>query len=226
MFATITTPDITLLLSSASLFAAVAWGMSQVGGVWDKIAGAQWSRQTELFKRLGLGTNHLQLALRAWGGAVFGTFFVLWLVLDMFPVAVLLTAMVYAAPRYILAYFVERRKTLLRDQMVGATMGLANTVKAGLSLAQGLASICEEVPEPLVSELRRIVFEYQRGRPLREAIEEVRRRLDIDAFTLFALAIEVSLERGGNVGEALQRISVSLQENQRIERKLEADTAG
>ncbi len=225
MFATMTTTDMTLVLGSASLFAAVAWGVARAGAVWDSIAGAQWSQQTEMFRRLGLKTSRLRLGLRLWGASMIGSVFFLWAVCGMFPVALMTGVMVYVAPRYILHYLVERRRTLIRDQMVSATMGLANAVKAGLSLPQGLTSICEEVPEPLVSELRRIEFEYHRGRPLRDAIEEVRQRLDIDAFTLFALAIEVSLDRGGNVGEALNRISVSLQENQRIERKLEADTA-
>jgi len=214
-----------LLLSSSLMFTSVAWGLTRGTLVWDTLAGAQWAKLTEDFKRLGLGTERLRIALRCWGASVVVAFFVLWLVLDMFPLAVLMAVLIYFAPRYILQYFIRRRRMLLRDQMVGAAMGLANAVKAGLALAQGLSSICREVPEPLVSELRRIEFEYQRGRPLRDAIEEVRVRLDVDAFTLFALAIEVALDRGGNIGEALQRISVSLQENQRIERKLEADTA-
>lgn len=220
-----TNANLTILISSATLFAAVAWGLSRVGGVWDQMARAQWARQSEDFRRLGLGTDRLRLWLRIWGGLVIGPFFILWFVLQMFPLALLTALMTYFAPRYVLHHFVRRRQMLIRDQMVGATMGLANAVKAGLSLPQGLSSICREVPEPLVSELRRIEFEYQRGRPLRDAIEEVRQRIDIDAFTLFALAIEVALDRGGNIGEALERISISLQENQRIERKLDADTA-
>jgi tight adherence protein B len=42
---------------------------------------------------------------------------------------------------------------------------------------------------------------------------------------LFSAAVLVSLERGGKITEALERIGHSLQETQRIERKLEVDTA-
>ena len=49
--------------------------------------------------------------------------------------------------------------------------------------------------------------------------------LNIDSFTLFASAVLVSLERGGRITDSLERISHSLQEVQRIERKLEVDTA-
>ena len=52
--------------------------------------------------------------------------------------------------------------------MVAATIALANTSRAGLSLAQGLETVGNETPEPLASEIRRIVREYKHGRPLAE----------------------------------------------------------
>jgi len=73
--------------------------------------------------------------------------------------------------------------------------------------------------------LRRIVHEYRHGRPLAEAIRSTKERLKIESFTLFSAAILVCLERGGRITDALDRISHSLQELQRIERKLEVDTA-
>src|SRR6185369_12402346 len=49
--------------------------------------------------------------------------------------------------------------------------------------------------------------------------------MQLDSFTLFASAVLVAIERGGKLTEALEKISHSLQENQRLERKIEADTA-
>ena len=120
---------------------------------------------------------------------------------------------------------IERRRALLRDQMVGGAIALANASRAGLSLAQGLKTVGEEIPQPLAAELQKIVNEYEHGRPLQRAIHNAKERLNLDSFTLFASAIEVSLERGGRITESLERISRSLQENQRIERQLEAETA-
>jgi tight adherence protein B len=141
------------------------------------------------------------------------------------PVAIAAVYMVYVAPRIILEFMIRRRRAVLRDQMVSATVALANTSRAGLSLAQGLETIGNETQEPLATELRRIVHEYRHGRPLSEAIRATKERLKIESFTLFSAAILVCLERGGRVTDALERISHSLQELQRIERKLEADTA-
>jgi tight adherence protein B len=69
------------------------------------------------------------------------------------------------------------------------------------------------------------VHEYRHGRPLSDAIRATKERLKIESFTLFSAAILVCLERGGRITDALERISHSLQELQRIERKLEVDTA-
>lgn len=141
------------------------------------------------------------------------------------PVAIGLVYVVFIAPRVVLDHLIERRKLLLRDQMVRASAGLANAARAGLSLPQGIENVAEETPQPLAAELKRIVRDYHAGRPLADSLREVEQRLDIEAFTIFANAILVCLERGGRVTYALDRISSGLQEMQRLERKMDADTA-
>ena len=78
--------------------------------------------------------------------------------------------------------------------------------RAGLSLAQGLETVGKETSEPLAAEIRRVVREYKHGRPLAEALRAAKDRLNIDSFTLFASAVLVSLERGGRITDALERI--------------------
>ncbi|MDA1016770.1 MAG: type II secretion system F family protein [Planctomycetota bacterium] len=125
-----------------------------------------------------------------------------------------------------LEYLIKRRTMLLRDQMVTASMGLANAAQAGLSLAQGLQKVGQETAMPLAAELNRIVRDHIKGGlPLLEAIVNVRQRLKVDAFSVFSLAIQSAMDRGGRINAALERISHSLQENQRLERKLLAETS-
>lgn len=214
-----------ILLSSILWFATVFAAVWYAAPVWDLVAARQVRDLTPKLHDLRMRVDRLPLYLRYWGTAMVFTVLVLGPMLGMWPLAIVAVALIYFAPRTILAILVARRRRLLRDQMVGASVGLANSARAGLSLAQGLEAICNDTPQPLAGELRRVVFEWQRGRPLVEAIEEVRLRLDLDGFTLFALAITACIDRGGNVSDALVRISHSLLENQRLERKLEADTA-
>ncbi len=173
----------------------------------------------------GLSESQIHRWLRVWGQALFATGLVFGVLLRMVPVAAGLLYLVYIAPQYFLKRYVEKRKILLRDQLVRASTTLANTVRAGMSFIQGLEVVCNDTPEPLHGEFRRIINEYHAGRPLAEALRDAQQRINIEAFTVFSTAMLVCMERGGKVTFALERISAGLQELQRLERKLEADTA-
>ena len=212
-------------LSSVAVFAAVFLAARLWGPYWDTLSERQMGRLNEQFERLALDRSKYHVFLRVWGVALVLVGVVFGVLLNMVPVAVMLLFLTYVAPRHILEYLIRRRTKLLRDQLVAATVGVGNAVKAGLSLPQGIEAICNETPQPLAGELNRIVFDFNRGRPLKAALEKVRHRLDLESFTLFALALEAAIDRGGRLDEALDRISHSLQENQRLERKLETETA-
>lgn len=214
-----------VLISSVCWFLAVASLVLISGPAWDHMTKWRFKPLEEEMERLRIDTSRLWFYLRLWGLSLWGIIVVVGWMLHMWILAVTALALAYFAPYFMLKRIVARRRERLRDQMVGTAIGLANAARAGLSLAQAVEGICEDSPDPIRGELRRIVFDWHRGRPLMESIRETQERLDIDAFTLFALAIEASMERGGNVSQALERISFSLSENQRLERKLEADTA-
>lgn len=214
-----------ILFSSVLVFLAVYLACGSGGRVWDEVTKRYVADVTPMLDSLSLDRSRLPGYLRVWGVSLVTAFVGVAFVLGMPPVALAAVYMVYVAPRIILDFLIRRRRALLRDQMVAASVALANTSRAGLSLAQGLETVGNETPEPLASELRRIVREYKHGRPLFEALRAAKERLMVDSFTLFSAAVLVSLERGGRITDALERISHSLQEIQRIERKLEVDTA-
>lgn len=179
---------------------------------------------TPRLEELNVPLERLPRYLTLWGLAMLGIA-VLGLILGMIPVALVTLYLLYVAPRLIINALISRRQTLLRNQMVNACVNLANTAKAGLSLPQGLAVVAKESPQPLQDELKRIVHQYNAARPLPAVITEAKNRLKLDSFTLFANTILISLERGGRITDALENISKSLEENERLERKLSADTA-
>lgn len=179
---------------------------------------------TPRLEELNVPLERLPRYLTLWGLAMLGIA-VLGLILGMIPVALVTLYLLYVAPRLIINALISRRQTLLRNQMVNACVNLANTAKAGLSLPQGLAVVANESPQPLQDELKRIVHQYNAARPLPAVITEAKNRLKLDSFTLFANTILISLERGGRITDALENISKSLEENERLERKISADTA-
>lgn len=218
-------PYLSIALSSALVFGAVALGAMWLAPAWDSYARSYIADLRPRLAALGLDGAGIQNALRWWGIAIFLTLLVVGLFMAMPPIALGLAYLVFVSPRFILDYMIARRRTLLRDQMVRAAATMANSSRAGLGLAQGLENAARETPQPLRAELKRIVHNYHGGMPLAQALTEVERRLDLEAFTMFSSALIICLERGGRVTFALDRICDGLQELQRLERKMEADTA-
>jgi tight adherence protein B len=215
---------IPIITTAIAFVAGCLLGLSIVG-VWDQLSRRYLADLYPLLESLSIDSSQYQTYLRWWGVSLVSSLLVIGFALNMFPIALAVMLLVVFAPRWILKSVIKRRQSLLRDQMVGGAVALANASRAGLSLAQSLATVAEESPDPLAGEIRKIVNEYEHGRPLVSAIRESKERLNLDSFTLFASAIQVSLDRGGRITESLERIGSSLQENQRVERQLEAETA-
>lgn len=212
---------------AASLLTGLAAGLFvyYLRPVWDSLTARHLRDLTPRLRAAYLDDSGLPGRLRLWGVALLAIPLVLALVLGQWLLAIFAAFLLYRMPRTMVAGAIRKQRVRLRDQMVTACVNLANTTRAGMALPQGLETIAPETPEPLASEFRRIVGEFKRGRPFAEALRDAQRRLDLEPFTLFASAVLVCLERGGKVTDALDRISRSLLENQRLERKREADTA-
>lgn len=218
-------PYLLITLSSVLVCGTVYLAAVWLGPAWDNYSRSYIADLRPRLVALGMDEEAISKALRWWGVAMFASAIFFGVMLAMPPVALGVTYLVFVAPRFILDSRIQRQRVLLRDQMVRASAALANSSRAGLSLQQGLQSVAEDTPPPLRTELKRVVHDYNSGRPLPAALREVEQRLNLEAVTLFCSAILVCLERGGRVTFALDRISSGLQEMQRLERKLEADTA-
>lgn len=210
-------------LSTVTVAIAVFLGALSYREVWDRLAQAYISDLTPTIKRLNIDDKRIPALMRIWGILI-----VVALVIGFIapPLVIASLFFVYIAPKAYLNYLIAQRRTLLRDQLVGASEALANTTRAGLSLAQGLEAVEKDAPRPLADEIKMILYDFNHGLPLPKAIERTKDRLQHDSFTLLAASLLTSLERGGKISEALDRISYSLKEMQRVERKMEADTAG
>jgi tight adherence protein B len=218
-------PQAAILVSSVFWAAAAALFVHFARPIWDGIARRHIADLTPAMRDLNMDASKLPAYLRWWGVAMLAAGVLVAVAFGSPLLAIPTIFIIYQAPRFLVRSQIARRRILLRDQMVGACTALANTARAGLALPQGLEAVAPETPEPLAAEFRRTNHDFQRGRPFADCLRDAQKRLNLDGFTLFASAILVCLERGGKVTEALERIGRSLQEHQRLERKLEADTA-
>lgn len=203
------------------------------------VAGASWAAQgvfgrlldfveADLAKRLRIlriSNRQLRRWIQLWLAVLAGAFFTLWLVFDMLVLAVLATVFLSTGPWYFVRRLAQTREQKIEDQLADAMVMFSSAVRAGLSLPQALALLAEECPRPIHQEFQQIVGEYNLGKPLERTLTEAKERLRSENFVLFSAALLASRSSGGRLNETVERISKSVLELQRLERKLLSETA-
>ncbi len=176
-------------------------------------------------RRLRAPRGNVRRYLLAWLIVVVGVFLACWFWLASAVFAVLAVVFLAAAPWYLLRRMAERRRQRIEDQLADAMVTMANSVRAGLSLAQSLEILAAQCPRPINAEFHQIVAEYNLGKPLERTLTEAKQRLRSENFALFAAALLASHESGGRLNVTVERIAQSVLELQRLERKVMAETA-
>ncbi len=176
-------------------------------------------------RSLRTSTAHLRKYLVIWMVAVAATFFGFWIPLDNLVFAVLISVFLVSAPWYLVRRMAQRHRQKIEDQLADAMVALANSVRAGLSLAQSLETLASQCPKPINAEFHQIVAEYKMGKPLEQTLIEAKQRLRSENFALFAAALLAAHRSGGRLNETIERIAQSVLELQRLERKVHSETA-
>jgi tight adherence protein B len=122
-------------------------------------------------------------------------------------------------------WLIESRERLLRAQTLSFTTGLMGLSRGGLGLAQAFDTMTIETPMPLRRQVIRITNEHRRGRPLEEAIDSVRVRLRLDAFSLLVTSITCALKQGASLEASLGGVQETLEHRAHAERQLFSKTS-
>jgi tight adherence protein B len=170
-------------------------------------------------------TTNLRTYLILWTAGMAALFVGLGFVLDSFVFGILAAGLVACTPWYLIRRMAEVRRQKIENQLADAMVAFSSAVRAGLSLAQSLDILATQSPRPVCEEFRQIVGEYNMGKPLERTLTEAKERLRSENFSLFAAALLASRKSGGRLNETVDRISRSVLELQRLERKVQVETA-
>lgn len=176
-------------------------------------------------RSLRIVTPRLRQWVNIWLGLVVSMFFVLWLGANLLPHALLLASLLSAGPWFLIRRVSQKRRQKLEDQLADAMVMFSSAVRAGMSIAQALELLGEDCPKPINQEFRQLTGEYRLGKPLERTLTEAKERLKSENFVLFAAALLASRESGGRLNETVERISKSVMEVQRLQRKVHTETA-
>jgi tight adherence protein B len=217
-----------LLPVLAAAFACVMLGSLALAAA-VRSHGARWRERFGADLGLGLRQSFVyldvgrlfRLNLLALGAAAGGA---LWLTGQ--PVAALIALLaVGAAPGLALGWMRRRRLRRLAAQLPDAVMMVSGALRAGSSLPQAIAQAARELPAPAGREFDLVVREQRLGVGLDASMAHLERRAPLEDVTLFAAAVRISQETGGNLAETLERLAETLRRKFAIEGKIDALTA-
>ena len=142
----------------------------------------------------------------------------------------LLAAALAATFGAFIPYLVARRKRVQRlhrfeEHFPEAIDLLTRAIRAGHPLSAGVRMVAEEAPDPIAEEFHE-TFEQQRfGLPFEDALLGLTDRVDLVDVRIFATAVLVQREVGGNLAEVLDKLAQTIRARFAIRRQLRVYTA-
>lgn len=125
-------------------------------------------------------------------------------------------------PHMVLAFLVARRRNKFIANFPDAIDLMVRGLRSGLPVTESIRTAGEEIADPVGQELRRITDSVRLGEKLEEALWECSRRLDIQEFNFFTVALAIQSETGGNLAETLANLSDVLRRRRQLKLKIKA----
>lgn len=131
----------------------------------------------------------------------------------------------FMAPLWYYSFRVERRKKTIEDQLLSVIIGMQSGIQSGQAAPQSLLSVTKRSAPPIKDELQIVAREFNLGRPLHEALENMHKRVPCEDLQLLITSIKLSRETGGKLSDVLKQLIINIRQRREFQRKLDALTA-
>ncbi len=217
--------DAQVIMSSLLVGAAVATGGFFSRPYFSRALDRVENDLADKLRGMRMKTTRVRKWIVVWLTVIASVCAMLWVYFDSLIFPFMAASLMSCVPWFLLRRMAQKRRDAIEDQLADGMATFSSAIKAGLSLAQALELLAEQGPKPMCDEFRQIVGEYNMGKPLDRSLTEAKERLRSENFALFSAALLASRESGGRLNETVDRISRSVLEMQRLERKIQAETA-
>ena len=127
-----------------------------------------------------------------------------------------------ALPLTVLNVKATRRRKRVQEQFPVALDVFVRGLRAGHPVAAALELLTLELPDPMGSEFGFVVDEVTYGAQLRDALQNMAERWDLDDMRMFVVSLSVQSDTGGNLAEILENLSRVVRERQILMMKVRA----
>jgi tight adherence protein B len=131
----------------------------------------------------------------------------------------------WVLPRPVVNMMYQKRVENFVNQMVDGLGLMANGMRSGLSVAQALALVVSEMPNPISQEFEVVLNQNKFGLSLEEAFTNLSKRVVADEVEMFVTSVNILKETGGNLAETFDTITLLIRERIKVENKIKAMTA-
>ncbi|MFL6830590.1 MAG: type II secretion system F family protein, partial [Sphingomicrobium sp.] len=110
----------------------------------------------------------------------------------------------------------------MQEQFPVALDVFVRGLRAGHPIAAALDLLTVEMPDPIGTQFGLVVDEVTYGAELRDALQSMAERWDLDDMRMFVVSLSVQNETGGNLAEILENLSGVIRERQAMFMKVRA----
>jgi tight adherence protein B len=190
----------------------------------DRVFGGSGSALSRLIEQSGVNTSASLIVLVSLGMGV-----IVVLVMMMFirlplvwPIA---AAVGCAMPTLWLRYKRSVRMKRFEEQFPDALDLLSRAIRAGHAFTTAMGMVADEVPAPVGAEFKKSFDQQNFGLPLKDALDDLSRRVPTLDVRFFAIAVLIQRETGGNLSEILDNLAHVVRERFKILRQVRVHTA-
>jgi tight adherence protein B len=126
-----------------------------------------------------------------------------------------------------LSLLIMRKARLRRFEIIlpDAIDLMARALRAGHAVTAAIEMVAREIPDPVGAEFRRVFEEQNFGLPIREALQNLAKRVPVPDLQFLVTAMLVQKETGGNLAEVLDKAGAVIRERSRLLGQLRIYTA-
>src|SRR5690606_33018267 len=113
----------------------------------------------------------------------------------------------------------------LNRQLPEVCRMMSNTMKAGLTIPQGIEMVGEELKAPIGPEFNGMVQQLRLGTNFEDVMNQLRERFASKELNIFVSTIIIQHRVGGNLAEVLSIMADTLEERARVNKEVDTVTA-
>jgi tight adherence protein B len=127
-----------------------------------------------------------------------------------------------ALPLMFLNFKATRTRKKMQEQFPVALDVFVRGLRAGHPIAAALDLLTVEMPDPIGTQFGLVVDEVTYGAELRDALQTMAERWDLEDMRMFVVSLSVQNETGGNLAEILENLTKVIRERQSMFMKVRA----